>query len=37
LILTDELITQMLRQRKTADALNEERFDDIETEGSEEE
>ena len=37
LILTDELITQMLRQRKTADTLNEERFDDIETEGSEEE
>ena len=37
LILTDELITQMLRQRKTAGALNEERFDDIETEGSEEE
>ncbi len=37
LVLTDELIKEMLRQRKDAGALNENAFDEIETEGSEEE
>jgi len=32
LVLTDELITEMLRQRKAAGMLNEDNFDDIETE-----
>ncbi|MEL6487988.1 MAG: ribosome maturation factor RimP, partial [Pseudomonadota bacterium] len=36
LILTDELIKEMLRQRKAAGVINEETFDQIETEGSEE-
>ena len=39
LVLTDELIKEMLRQRKAAgtlkdDTLNEDKFDEIETEGS---
>ena len=34
LVLTDDLIKEMLRQRKAAGVLNEETFDDIETEGS---
>ncbi|MDK3017911.1 ribosome maturation factor RimP [Pseudodonghicola flavimaris] len=34
LVLTDELIKEMLRQRKAAGALDEDKFDDIETEGS---
>lgn len=37
LVLTDDLITEMLRQRKAAGALNEDAFDTIETEGSDEE
>ncbi|SCZ72239.1 ribosome maturation factor RimP [Epibacterium ulvae] len=38
LVLTDDLITEMLRQRKAAGTLNEDAFDEIETEqGSEEE
>ena len=40
LVLTDELIKEMLRQRKAAGTLNEDNFDEIETEtaeGSEEE
>ncbi|SLN69864.1 Ribosome maturation factor RimP [Falsiruegeria litorea R37] len=37
LVLTDELIKEMLRQRKDAGVLNEDAFDDIETEGSQEE
>ena len=37
LVLTDELIKEMLRQRKAAGALNEDEFDEIETEGSVEE
>ena len=37
LVLTDDLIKEMLRQRKDADALNEAQFDDIETEGQSEE
>ena len=37
LVLTDELITEMLRQRKDAGVLNEDQFDEIETEESEEE
>ena len=37
LVLTDDLIKEMLRQRKDAGALNEDEFDEIETEGSEEE
>jgi ribosome maturation factor RimP len=37
LVLTDDLIREMLRQRKSAGALNEDAFDDIETEGSDEE
>ncbi len=37
LILTDELISEMLRQRKAAGAIDETKFDEIETEdGSEE-
>jgi len=42
LVLTDELIKEMLRQRKAAgtlkdDTLNEDNFDEIETEGSDRE
>lgn len=37
LVLTDDLIREMLRQRKAAGALNESEFDEIETEESEEE
>ncbi|MDK3071736.1 ribosome maturation factor RimP [Sedimentitalea sp. JM2-8] len=37
LVLTDDLIKEMLRQRKAAGALNEDKFDEIETEGSNEE
>ncbi len=37
LVLTDELIKEMLRQRKAAGALDEDKFDEIETEGSVEE
>ncbi len=37
LVLTDDLIKEMLRQRKVAGALNEDKFDEIETEGSVEE
>ncbi|GGH28740.1 ribosome maturation factor RimP [Cribrihabitans marinus] len=37
LVLTDDLIKEMLRQRKAAGALNEDEFDEIVTEGSEEE
>lgn len=37
LVLTDDLIKEMLRQRKQAGVLNEDAFDDIETEGSDEE
>jgi ribosome maturation factor RimP len=38
-VLTDDLIKEMLRQRKAAgtlkdDTLNEDKFDEIETEGS---
>lgn len=36
LILTDELIKEMLRQRKAAGDVDETKFDEIETEGSEE-
>jgi len=36
LVLTDELIRDMLRARKSAGILNEDEFDEIETEGSEE-
>ncbi|MEM6938619.1 MAG: ribosome maturation factor RimP [Pseudomonadota bacterium] len=36
LVLTDELIKEMLRQRKASGALDETKFDEIETEGSEE-
>ncbi len=36
LILTDELIRDMLKARKAAGAINEDEFDEIETEGSEE-
>ncbi len=36
LVLTDELIRNMLKARKGAPALNENDFDEIETEGSEE-
>ena len=36
LVLTDELIRDMLKARKDAGALNEDQFDEIETEGSEE-
>lgn len=34
LVLTDDLIKEMLRQRKEAGAIDETKFDDIETEGS---
>jgi ribosome maturation factor RimP len=34
LVLTDDLIKEMLRQRKAAQNINEEQFDDIETEES---
>jgi len=42
LVLTDDLIKEMLRQRKVAgtlndDTLNEDKFDEIETEGSDQE
>ncbi|MEP2531607.1 ribosome maturation factor RimP [Shimia sp.] len=37
LVLTDELIKEMLKARKDAGILNEDEFDDIETEESEEE
>ncbi|AVO37879.1 ribosome maturation factor RimP [Pukyongiella litopenaei] len=37
LVLTDDLIREMLRQRKDAGVLNETKFDEIETETSEEE
>ena len=37
LVLTDDLIKEMLRQRKSSGALNEDNFDEIETEGSTEE
>ena len=37
LVLTDDLINEMLRQRKSAGFLNENNFDDIETHSSEEE
>lgn len=37
LVLTDELIKEMLRQRKAAGVLNEEKFDEIETESVSEE
>lgn len=38
LVLTDDLIKEMLRQRKNAGALNEDHFDEvIETEGSDQE
>ena len=36
LVLTDDLIKEMLRQRKAARTLNETKFDKIETEASEE-
>ena len=36
LVLTDDLIKEMLRQRKAAGTLNETKFDKIETEASEE-
>jgi ribosome maturation factor RimP len=36
LVLTDDLIKEMLRQRKAAGTLNETKFDEIETEASEE-
>jgi ribosome maturation factor RimP len=35
-VLTDDLIKEMLRQRKAAGTLNETKFDEIETEASEE-
>jgi len=35
LVLTDDLIKEMLRQRKAAGTLNEDAFDEIEAEGSE--
>ena len=34
LVLTDDLIKEMLRQRKASGAIDETKFDDIETEGS---
>ncbi|MDX2483577.1 MAG: ribosome maturation factor RimP [Pseudodonghicola sp.] len=37
LVLTEDLIKEMLRQRKAAGTLNEDKFDEIETEGSVEE
>ena len=32
LVLTDDLITEMLRQRKAAGVLNEDKFDEVQTE-----
>ena len=37
LVLTDELISEMLRQRKAAGLINEDEFDEIQTEESDEE
>jgi len=37
LVLTDELIREMLRQRKAAGAINEDNFDEIETDSGSEE
>lgn len=37
LVLTDDLIREMLRQRKASGAINEDQFDEIVTEGSDEE
>lgn len=37
LVLTDELIAEMLKQRKEAGTLNEDNFDDIETDSGSEE
>ncbi len=37
LVLTDELIAEMLKQRKEAGTLNEDKFDEIETESGSEE
>ncbi len=37
LVLTDDLIREMLRQRKSSGAIDETKFDEIETEGSAEE
>jgi ribosome maturation factor RimP len=37
LVLTDELIAEMLRQKKATDAVDETAFDDIEEDTSEEE
>ncbi len=37
LFLTDDLIQEMLRQKKASGAINEDQFDEIVTEGSEEE
>ena len=37
LVMTDELIKEMLRQRKAAGTLNEDQFDEIETENGSEE
>lgn len=37
LILTDDLIKEMLRQRKAVGAIDEAQFDEIQTEGSQEE
>lgn len=37
LVLTDDLIKEMLRQRKAAGVIDETKFDEIETEGSSEE
>ncbi len=36
LVLTDELIKEMLRQRKASSAIDETKFDEIQTEGSDE-
>ena len=36
LVMTDGLVKEMLRQRKAAGTLNETKFDEIETEASEE-
>ena len=37
LVMTDELIKEMLRQRKAAGVLNEDKFDEVQTEGPVEE
>jgi len=37
LVLTDDLIKEMLRQRKAAGALNEDQFDEIQTDASDQE